>query len=320
LTSEAASASSLTEFLGDKQQELFGQFLRGGEVPTNEDRIHEVSRLVELQKLRSAESKVILIRGRVLGLISVSSSSWDTRVLGLTTAKINNFLLDSNLPQEKGLSVLRASLSDLRMKGHRLVIARVSLLAQRAIELLCSQGALLTDVLLTFRAELTQTRLAHPAAEDFDILLASKQDRSSLRNLSQTSFRGGHFHSDPRVEKSASDRVYAEIATEQLQSHDWVVVKAERESKFAGFLSFSISKFGKRFKYGQISLLAVSPMWRRFGVATQLLRFVADYLSNRGVKHLFVSTQATNFPAIALYESAGFVNVNSSCTFHIWLD
>ncbi|MGN0980605.1 MAG: ribosomal protein S18-alanine N-acetyltransferase [Candidatus Avoscillospira sp.] len=55
--------------------------------------------------------------------------------------------------------------------------------------------------------------------------------------------------------------------------------------------------------------VAVAPEYRRRGIARQLLDRLRDLLAAQGVRSLTLEVRASNGPAIALYESLGYVQV-----------
>jgi [ribosomal protein S18]-alanine N-acetyltransferase len=55
---------------------------------------------------------------------------------------------------------------------------------------------------------------------------------------------------------------------------------------------------------------AVHPDWRRQGVATALIKAVADHLRQEGARTLSLEVRKSNVAARALYERLGFMNVN----------
>ena len=55
--------------------------------------------------------------------------------------------------------------------------------------------------------------------------------------------------------------------------------------------------------------VAVAPEYRRRGIARQLLDRLRDLLAAQGVRSLTLEVRASNEPAIALYESLGYVQV-----------
>lgn len=57
---------------------------------------------------------------------------------------------------------------------------------------------------------------------------------------------------------------------------------------------------------GTIMNLAVSPEFRRQGIARSLLNYIITYSKSLGIKKLFLEVRSGNNPAIKLYESCGF--------------
>ena len=55
--------------------------------------------------------------------------------------------------------------------------------------------------------------------------------------------------------------------------------------------------------------VAVAPEYRRRGIARQLLDRLRDLLAAQGIRSLTLEVRASNEPAIALYESLGYVQV-----------
>lgn len=55
-----------------------------------------------------------------------------------------------------------------------------------------------------------------------------------------------------------------------------------------------------------ISIVYIGREFRQQGLATELLEFVLNQLSQRQVKNIFLEVRASNRPAIQLYQKAGF--------------
>lgn len=58
---------------------------------------------------------------------------------------------------------------------------------------------------------------------------------------------------------------------------------------------------------GEITNVAVSPDYRRYGIGRKMLKRVLDQASQLGVKDITLEVRASNEPAISLYTSEGFV-------------
>lgn len=57
---------------------------------------------------------------------------------------------------------------------------------------------------------------------------------------------------------------------------------------------------------GEITNVAVSPMYRRQGIADALLKSLLEETKKRGTTRLILEVRASNEPAIRLYEKFGF--------------
>lgn len=62
---------------------------------------------------------------------------------------------------------------------------------------------------------------------------------------------------------------------------------------------------------GHITNIAVSPIYRRQGIAKALLCEIIDYARKKDIAFLTLEVRASNRPAIALYESLGFEQVGT---------
>lgn len=68
---------------------------------------------------------------------------------------------------------------------------------------------------------------------------------------------------------------------------------------------------------GYIYNVAVDAIYRRQGIAYQLLLEVILQMTNRGISSMTLEVRASNQGAIALYESLGFVNVGIRKDFYV---
>jgi len=89
----------------------------------------------------------------------------------------------------------------------------------------------------------------------------------------------------------------AEIASERC-----VCLSALAEGQLAGFLCG-----GTVLDEAEVELLAVSPSFRRQGVASALLTRFLEACRERGIAVVHLEVRASNFGAAALYERFGFV-------------
>ena len=99
-------------------------------------------------------------------------------------------------------------------------------------------------------------------------------------------------------------------------SHPWseATVASEIKSGFSDFFgAFSEEKLagyiGGRTIAGETEIfnVAVSPEFRRKGIAKALIEKFIEAVREKGTQVIFLEVRASNLPAIALYEKNGFV-------------
>ena len=89
---------------------------------------------------------------------------------------------------------------------------------------------------------------------------------------------------------------------EELKNPDAFFVAAEEDGAFVGYA-------GMHCPMGDcyIDNIAVAPAARRRGVARELLAALDRLAGERGLYRVTLEVRASNAPAIALYESAGYI-------------
>ena len=60
---------------------------------------------------------------------------------------------------------------------------------------------------------------------------------------------------------------------------------------------------------GNITNMAVSPDYRRCGIAQRLMQSMENYGDDKNVTSYFLEVRQSNLPAIALYEKMGYKNI-----------
>lgn len=105
---------------------------------------------------------------------------------------------------------------------------------------------------------------------------------------------------DPHYRESWSE---AQILGLLTGADGWLVVGEDG----AGIATFALCRHAAA--EAELLLCATRPDRRRTGLARMLLAAVAESAVRRSARRLFLEVRATNGPALALYESAGFRRV-----------
>jgi len=91
---------------------------------------------------------------------------------------------------------------------------------------------------------------------------------------------------------------------------------AEFDRKIVGFaLGTTVTKNKSSWKYGYLIWLGTSPDYRREGIASRLFDKLAEKMIEDGARMFLVDTEASDLPALQLFEKKGFGNPQK----HIYL-
>jgi ribosomal protein S18 acetylase RimI-like enzyme len=247
------------------------------------------------------------------GLVAVENSDWDTQHFGVGIGRFAVCLFDSEVSLEQRASLLHEAAGDCKLA---MISARIGVQDIRTIQALESEGAVLTDVLLTFRSDVSSTRLI-PVSPKVDISRAREEDAKELSRMGHNLFSIDRFHCDPRLPKSKSDELYQKWVLNSLHNMADAVLVARKEDRVLGFITCKIEHLSKDCRYGLINLIGVDSTYQRQGIGSMLLCSAFMWFADR-VDSVYVGTQAANFGAVRLYEKCGFQHVFSEATLHLW--
>jgi len=225
-------------------------------------------------------------------------------------------LFDSETKSGDRAMVFQRIVEQLRV---RMVSARVNLKDLRTIQALELEGAVLTDVLLTYRFDLERARTPHESS--FKVGAARQTDERELKRLGRTIFTLDRFHGDQRLPPSKSDDAYEKWVSNSLHGFADCVLVARNNTEPIGFITCKIDRLGNGCKRGLIDLVGVDPSFSGRGIGQLLIHKALDWFENSAkVGSTYVGTQASNSHAIRMYEKTGFEHVDSEATVHLWSD
>ncbi len=247
------------------------------------------------------------------GITVLEKSSWDTEHFGKPMGKMLLALFDDFLGSEQRSKLVRTSLENA---GFQMVSARVPLGDLKTVQAMEHEGAILTDILVTFRFDPARPRLSS-ALPDVEVGPAHREDAEELIRLGGTIFTVDRFHGDPNIPRRKSDELYSKWVSNSLKGMANVVLVARKKGEVAGFLTCKVDQLNQDCKFGVIDLVGVDPSYGGQGVGHQLVRSAVEWFAPR-VHSLYVGTQAANSRAVRLYEKSGFLNVCSEATLHLW--
>jgi ribosomal protein S18 acetylase RimI-like enzyme len=247
------------------------------------------------------------------GFVVVENSDWDARHFGVGIGRFTVCLFDSDVSLEQRASLFHEAAGDCKLA---MISARIGVQDIRTIQALESEGAVLTDVLLTFRSDVSSPRLI-PVSPKVDISQAREEDTEELRRLGYGLFSIDRFHCDPWLPRSKSDELYQKWVLNSLHHMADAVLVARKDNRALGFITCKIEHLSKDCRYGLIDLIGVDSTYQKQGIGSMLLCSAFMWFADR-VDSVYVGTQAANSGAVRLYEKCGFQHVSSEATLHLW--
>jgi len=184
-----------------------------------------------------------------------------------------------------------------------------------AVHLAENQGFHLVDI----RAELSvllagQTPAGDGAAAGHVIRRSTVEDLEALTALAEKAFSNTRFSNDPEFGAEAAARLYREWIRKNFESQAATVLVSIHDSKLCGFISFEPVAGDA----ASIGLIAVDDAMRGRGVGRSLVDACKDHCRRAGHRELRVVTQASNTPALRLYEETGFRLSSIKLWYHKW--
>lgn len=202
-----------------------------------------------------------------------------------------------------------------------LLIVRCATHDKPAVHALEAAGCRLMDTLLYFRRDLKNGDLPDEALDrGLQIRPAMSGDADDVERIAAGAFSSydGHFHADPRLERSACEAVYTSWARSSILSDDTAdhVLVAEDAGAVIGFLTLKLTTP----EIGEGPLYAVADDYQGRGLGRAMMVRGMQWLRDQHVDWMEMSTQVTNARSQRVWLRLGFEPSHSIYTFHKWFD
>lgn len=232
--------------------------------------------------------------------------AWDSRILGISVAKI----LDLTLDEQK----LGKALQQLKHKGVKLVYWLIDSHDDVAIQAALACGGFLADEKITYYLHLTQQKpLPFPYldVEIYQADHANKQLEAIAIEIGQFS----RFSRDPKLTSAQMHRVYKtwiDNACKKTVAKIVLVIKREK-------CIIAMVTIDEKQNRGDLSLIGVNPHYQGQGLGKRLVYAALAWCMTQHYHISQVVTQQTNVKAKHLYESCGFQQEKTQYFYHFWL-
>ena len=253
---------------------------------------------------------------KALGIIN--HSKWDSEILGKRVGKLTLYLL--SLRNETKPFLQKSYLEAKKMKVD-VLFTRINMEQRDALQAMLAEGAILSDVLLTFYKNFYKEELLQKASllDKSDIIFEEGKTarEAELRKITASAYKHSHYFNDPKIPLEKAEAIYQEWISNSLAGFADYVIIARLHEEIVGYITLRIKNLDEK-AVGIIDLIAVKENYRGRGIGKMLVIEGIKKICNK-IDTLYVSTQISNIPALRLYEGLGFKGILSEATLHIWL-
>ena len=200
-----------------------------------------------------------------------------------------------------------------------LIIARVSTNDIAIAQKLEDDDYRLMDTLVYYKFDYAK-KPAPPNIDSYYVenVSGNVNAASEISDIARQAFHGyfGHYHADPRLDKAICDDIYVDWAYRSCVDPEVssAVLAAFVDEEIAGFITLKTRSAG----LGEIVLNGVSPKHQKRRVYQSLVFSGMDWLHDRSMNQVIVSTQLNNISVQKVWARLGFEMDHSYYTFHKW--
>lgn len=320
--SSSLNLQDILHLLKDNESFILGKFVSEENIPA---RFLLKKFAVSLDKLMRENILRLALRNAkqtVEGVILVKRAEWDSEHFGLNIGKLELALFNSKLSPAHARASRQYLFQKIKKEAAtqnlNVIFARIGLNQLLTIQSLEKEGAIITDVLLSFYINPKRGTKPVVSSSFAKVVEASKIDRQALREMSREIFKIDHFHADPYLPRNRCDELYAKWISNCLDGSVDKVLVAKKGAEVQGFITCRVEPIANGYSYGVIDLIGVKKEHMRKGIGFLLVGKALRYFSDF-TRSVYVGTSATNIAATRLYQSMGFKQIFPEATLHLWV-
>ena len=243
------------------------------------------------------------------GLPHVFLSPIDEKRFGVRTAKAPHITLET----------LPSIIEFCHANNVTLLIARTLTSDLQVAQAMEREGFNLMDTLVYYLCDLKKIPIAS-AIRDVVIRTIRPGEEEKVKLVAAESFHGyfGHYHADPRLDRTKCDETYESWAVRSCLSHEVAdeVLVTDSQGTVIGFATLRLNSPEE----GEGVLFGVAASAQRRGIYRQMLIGGMEWCLGKGATRMIVSTQIINVAVQKVWIRLGFEPSDSYYTFHKWFD
>jgi GNAT superfamily N-acetyltransferase len=231
------------------------------------------------------------------GAMLIRPDAFDSEVLSAQVGRAALALQQQTI----GPALVSAGTNLARDAGYDYLLAQVDARAWPEVWAFSSQGFRLVDVGVQLEHDLRHLPpLSDSGAPIIDD--ATDGDVEAMLEKCATIFRGSRFYTDSFYGDDRADELHRRWIRNCYQGRAERFLVARIDDETVGFIACILDRSGD---VGTIDLLGVAPGHRRTGVGSRLVAVALRWFGENA-KRVSVKSQATNYAATSIYETAGF--------------
>ena len=236
-----------------------------------------------------------------------SSLAWDSNFWGYPIARLNRCTLT-----EASLAEVMAWCKSERT---RCLYFAADGTCPQTLALAHAAGFQFVDARIDLAIQINSPA-AVPEIPGISVRRANASDLEALQHLARSAHRDSRFHKDVHFAPEKAAALYAAWIHRDLVEHA-VHVCTNHVADHAP-LGYVTCQRGDGLQEGRIGLLGVDAGFHGRGIGRTLVMSALQWFNDNSVSTVRVATQATNVPALRLYERTGFLTENVRIWLHKW--
>jgi len=243
--------------------------------------------------------------------MNLEISTLDTERFSMSVAKVNDFFEED----------IKEIVDFCNQNQIRLLIARISTNNISFAQILENHDYKLMDTLVYYKFDYLKREKPQIAnSAQIENISGNSVLAKEISKIARDSFRGyfGHYHADKNLDKSKCDEIYVDWAYRSCidsKVADAVIV-VNQENEIAGFVTLKI----RQDNLGELILSGVKPAYQKRGCYKNLIFSGMEWLHDKGLKKIVLSTQINNIAVQKVWARLGFEMDHSFYTFHKWFE
>jgi len=259
---------------------------------------------------------------KIIGAYTLAPLPWDSEIYDMKMGKVDWLLAPGDADQRRKAKheLAVTVVKEAQDRGYHHLSARIPAVEHDSAHVLEDAGFHTMDMQVTLVLD-NPVACDNVLPDGLAISPFEQGDLDSLLDLSTDAYLESRLFVDPNLPVERTRRLHRQWVENDCLGRAAVVFVARLGHHPVGYIACLLHRaqmeHGKT-GFGDIDLIAVNPSARGRGIALALVRTALTWFAMR-IGRVTVKTQVTNYPALGLYQRAGFSLQQAFKTLHLSL-